>query len=322
MSNPLLAYYCVFILIASIGGGMIPHWVRLTHRRMEMAVSFVAGVMLGVALLHLLPHALEAAMRSANADGSASVGQGAVIAIMLWLIAGFLAMFFIERFFCYHHHEIPGEETDASSGEPSHAHTHCDHSHDITWSGATLGLTLHSVLAGVALAAGVAHGTHGGALAGFGTFLVIVLHKPLDSMTIAMLMARGGWSPLWQHAVNGLFALAIPVGVVLFHLGIGASEQTGAAAIDPWLLPPALSFSAGMFLCIAMSDLLPELQFHQHDRIKLSAALLAGLLLAFLAGQLEDRVGGHNHGTPKENQSPQALATESHGTTTSGSKRP
>ena len=38
-----------------------------------------------------------------------------------------------------------------------------------------------------------------------------------------------------------------------------------------------LAFSAGTFLCIALSDLLPELQFHAHDRWKLSAALLAGV---------------------------------------------
>jgi zinc and cadmium transporter len=39
----------------------------------------------------------------------------------------------------------------------------------------------------------------------------------------------------------------------------------------------ALAFSAGTFLCIALSDLLPELQFHSHDRFKLSVALLAGV---------------------------------------------
>ena len=42
-----------------------------------------------------------------------------------------------------------------------------------------------------------------------------------------------------------------------------------------------------------MSDLLPELQFHRHDRIKLSMALLAGLLLAYLVGLMEP---DHVHG--------------------------
>jgi zinc and cadmium transporter len=40
-------------------------------------------------------------------------------------------------------------------------------------------------------------------------------------------------------------------------------------------------------LCIASSDLLPELQFHSHDRFKLSVALLAGLSIAVLIKQFE-----------------------------------
>jgi len=49
----------------------------------------------------------------------------------------------------------------------------------------------------------------------------------------------------------------------------------------------SLAFCAGSFLCIASSDLLPELQFHSHDRFKLSVMLLAGLSVAILIGQLE-----------------------------------
>jgi zinc and cadmium transporter len=49
----------------------------------------------------------------------------------------------------------------------------------------------------------------------------------------------------------------------------------------------ALAFSAGTFLCIALSDLLPELQFHSHDRLKLSIALLAGFALMAVTAELE-----------------------------------
>jgi zinc and cadmium transporter len=50
----------------------------------------------------------------------------------------------------------------------------------------------------------------------------------------------------------------------------------------------ALAFCAGTFLCISCSDLLPELQFHSHDRLKLSVALLAGLGVAILIGVIEE----------------------------------
>ena len=69
---PLLILYCVLIVLASLAGGLIPLLVRLTHRRMEIALSFVSGVMLGVALVHLLPGALA---EFAATDSAAQTGQ-------------------------------------------------------------------------------------------------------------------------------------------------------------------------------------------------------------------------------------------------------
>jgi zinc and cadmium transporter len=268
-----LTYYCLLILAASIAGGMIPIWFRLTHRRMEFAVSFVAGVMLGVGLLHMLPHALSQ-VRVASSDLT-----GIDLHVMLWLLFGLLTMFFVERFFCFHHHGVENGEVVCEHGPGDDGSR--EHGHDITWSGAALGLTLHSVIAGVALAASVAHGHEYLKLPGFGIFLVIFLHKPFDSMTIATLMARGGWSLPLRHLVNGLFSLAIPLGAAVFYLGI-LGEGGGGATIGY-----ALAFAAGTFLCISLSDLLPELQFHHHDRVKLSLALLMGLALAYGICQLE-----------------------------------
>jgi zinc and cadmium transporter len=87
--------------------------------------------------------------------------------------------------------------------------------------------------------------------------------------------------------VNGLFALAIPLGAALVYAGLASPMPAGA------LLTYALAFSAGTFVCIALSDLLPELQFHHHDRVKLSAALLVGLALAVAVGKLETLVHRH-----------------------------
>ena len=284
-----LTYYSIIILAASVFGGMLPLWFRLTHRGMQVAVSFVAAMMFGVGMLHMLPHALsEAHAVKASAD------EAVDFTVMMWVVAGWLTMFFIERFFCYHHHDL---ETDAAGelhelheheGECGHDHGH--HHHDITWSGAALGLGLHSVMNGIALAASVEDAHGAGRLAGLGVFLAVVLHKPFDAMTIATLMAKGGWSIAARCVVNGLFALAVPIGVALFYLSgyLPVASTNGVAY--------ALAFSAGVFLCISMSDLLPELQFHHHDRLLLSLALLAGLAVAFIAGQFES--AGHTHLAP------------------------
>jgi zinc and cadmium transporter len=148
-------------------------------------------------------------------------------------------------------------------------------------------LSLHTLIAGVALAASVETEEHGSLPAGFGTFLVIFLHKPFDALTIGTLMAAGRRPAFHRHLVNVAFSLLIPVGVVLFFLGFGTAHQVPHAVVAA-----ALAFSAGAFLCIALSDLLPELQFHRHDRWKLSAALVLGLLVAW--GMLVLERGGHS----------------------------
>jgi zinc and cadmium transporter len=299
MPAVLLAYYCALILVASIVGGMIPVWFQLTHRWMQFAVSFVAGVMLGIGVLHMLPHAITDAAAAANAMAAAApaaaaqasstaINANAIQWIAIWLLAGMLAMFFIERFFSYHHHDVPEdlEHNHDSHDHTQHAHEHDSH-HALSWSGAALGLALHSILNGVALAAAVWHGSHGSILAGFGTFLVIVLHKPFDAMTISMLMGRGGWSQTWRNTINGLFSLCIPIGVLIFYFGLMSDSTSPNATAQQWWIACALAFSAGTFLCISLSDLLPELQFHSHDRLALSIALLLGLGVAHFAAQME-----------------------------------
>jgi zinc and cadmium transporter len=283
VSQPLLlAIYCGLVILASLAGGWIPLLVRLTHTRLQVAISFVAGLMLGVGLLHMLPHALHQVH--------------SIDRTVIWLLAGFLVMFFAQRFFHFHHHDVPEEEQENAPAHPHDEHEHHGHTlaeqsaQRLSWTGAAFGLTLHSLIDGIALAASVEAepAGQGGWLRGFGTMLVILMHKPFDAMAISTLMKAGGRSKYSSHVVNGLFALAIPAGVLLFH--IGAAQYSGAAS---QFLGAALAFTAGTFLCISTSDLLPEIQFHTHDRFKLSFALLAGLGFAALIGQFES--SGHPH---------------------------
>src|ERR1017187_4956887 len=278
-SGWLLAVYCLLVLLASLAGGWLPLIVRLTHTRLQMAISLVAGLMLGIALLHFLPDA-EAQLHSLKRT-------------VAWTLGGFVTMFFLQRFFHFHHHDLPeGDPEDCCHDHAApESHDHAHHAHtlaeksaqQLSWIATALGLTLHSLLDGLALAAAVKAGTqnHVG-LAGFGVGLAGILHKPFDALTVSTLMAAGGSSRYSRQVLNGLFALASPLGVALFYLG--ASHFAGSNAL---FLGCALAFCAGTFLCIASSDLLPELQFHSHDRFKLSFALLTGLAVAVLIGQIE-----------------------------------
>ena len=275
MSGRLLAY-CLLIVIASLGGGMIPLVRVVTHIRMQIYLSFSAGVMLGSALLHMLPEAAEIG------------GPGAIA----WSLPGLVTLFMIERFFSFHHHEF--EEPQPNTDPPGHANgiDHHDHSHPhhhtnaephsqnakYQWKAATVGLTLHSLLGGLALASAEAASADAAWTVSSGVFLATLLHKPADALTITSLMKRGRTGSSLAHLVNLIFALMIPLGAILFQLGKARLSMLPQESIQA-ITGSALAFSAGTFLCVSLSDLLPELHFHSHDRVKLSLSLLSGILL-------------------------------------------
>jgi zinc and cadmium transporter len=301
-SGWMLVIYCVFVLFASLAGGWLPLVIRLTHTRLQIAISLVAGLMLGIALLHFLPDASEQ--------------LGSLDRTVAWMLGGFLAMFFLQRFFHFHHHDLPEgdpedcchEEHDAEVHEherhhvEEHEHEHEHHAHtlaeksaqQLSWVGTALGLTLHSLLDGLAMAAAVEATARGQGLAGIGTALAVILHKPFDAMAVSTLMTAGGSSRFSRQLLNALFSLATPLGAALFYLG--ANHLAGSNQV---FLGCALAFCAGTFLCIASSDLLPELQFHSHDRLKLSVALLLGVGVAVLIGAIEPHE--HNSEAPTVN---------------------
>ncbi len=295
MQTTVLIVYCLAALAASLAGGSLPSLLRLTHTRLQTALSFVAGLMLGMALLHLIPHA-------ANATGSLD-------RTVQWALVGFLAMFFLQRLFHYHQHDLP---------EPELGSCHChapDHDHPpagpvpgrFAWIGTTIGLGLHSIFDGLALAAGVAAESSGAGWVGLGTALAVILHKPFDAMAVTTLMHASHSSRQSRGLMNLAFALITPLGVALFVLGFGGVAEANEAVVGC-----ALAFCAGTFLCISCSDLLPELHFHTHDRLKLSIALAAGLGVAILVGQFEtsghDHHAGGNHSHEHEEAAPDPVS--------------
>ena len=263
----LLALYSLAIAGFSLLGGLLPGWVKMTHVRTQLIMSLVSGLMLGVAFYHLLPHSIMM-----------YAGPGAIDSAVWWLMLGLMAMLLLLRLFHFHQHDFSQE-----AGEHHHHDGDSHHvAHELSWVGVALGLGLHTVIDGVALGAVMRSAEEGVALAGAGVFLAILLHKPLDAMSIVTIMQQGGWSRSAGLAANIAFALLCPLAAVLFYFGVdlfaGGNERIVAAS---------LAFAAGAFICIALSDLLPEVHFHSHDRFKLTFAFLCGIAIAWMIGGLE-----------------------------------
>lgn len=286
----LLVAYCVLLAAASMLGGWLPRWVAMTHLRTQLIISFVAGLMLAIATYQLLPHAFELL-------GSASLTGGAVL-------GGILAMFLMIRIFHGHSHAGSPLRVDADdpkptlpllSGHPHHHRPgeHCGSCHPQAgprsrWMGMMIGLGLHGLLDGVALAASVAADAPYGAwagLLGFGTLIAVTLHKPLDAFAVTSTIRGSGGTDQECFLVNLLFSLISPLGVFLFW--VGATQ----AGMPTWIIGLGLAVSAGVFICIALSDLLPEVHFHSHDRIALTTTLLLGITVAVIIESLP----GHRH---------------------------
>ncbi len=299
-----LALLCAAIYAASWLGGSLPTWWHWTHTRLQLVLSFVGGFILGVGLLHLLPHGIV-------------LGQSLETA-MPAALGGLLLMFFLMRIFHVHlhaphdaaeaicHHGVPhahgphgpssalevpcmaqlsAKSTHSSVATDPYCYGGLDENVAVAnqktkrfgWIGLAVGLSLHMLLDGVVLAASclaARHEQHAALM--LGPFLAILLHEPLDVMSITTVMQSSGWSRRQVMLWSLLFAAMCPLGAALGHTGL-----VGTSSYPQGLLGTTLAFSAGMFLCIALSDILPELQFHAHDRWPLSLALLAGVILAF-----------------------------------------
>jgi zinc and cadmium transporter len=321
-----LAIYCLSILLASCLGGYIPFLGRIGHSRLQLYLSLSAGIMLGASFFHVMPEAIK---MSGPYFG-------------WWMTLGVVGLFCIERFIAPHSHEVNGhghhdhathsEHKSLKEAEVlGHGHEHAGHSHHDHGHGAgdhdhkaaapavagwmaVLGLTIHTFMNGVGLAGAVnvdmeKHAGDPGGMAqallswpGWAMFLAIVAHKPADALAISTVLSRKGVTRGKILLVQIGFAATVSIGVLAFlRLGRDLPED-----LENQLTGAALAFSAGTFLFIALSDLLPEVQFHRHDRVPLFLSLVSGVVLMGLIALLE----GDEHADAGDKHNPGAVHPE------------
>ncbi|KKU02831.1 MAG: Metal cation transporter, ZIP family [Candidatus Amesbacteria bacterium GW2011_GWA2_47_70] len=165
------------------------------------------------------------------------IGQlGQIGQIWGWVLAGIIFLFLLEKFLWYHHHD---EEHEGRQRTPILI---------------TVGDTVHNFIDGVVIA-----GTFMVAPAtGIVTALAVAAHEiPHEMADFGVLLSKG-WARKKVILVNLASAGASLVGAVLMYSFGGRIEG---------MLPVLLSFSGGMFIYLACSDLIPELH-HGHTEKK------------------------------------------------------
>ncbi len=222
-------------------------------RQVGLLIAVGAGIRIGAAYFDLVPEAVE--------------HLGSMDAAMIFTAVGFLAFYAIEKLTALHvGHETA---TELDHGEVEHRH--------IGLIGG-IGMSLHSFLDGVALAAGLAVG---GGL-GLVIAVVVVMHRFSDGIGIVSLMVASRMPRDEMVRWVGLVALAPVVGVVVGLL---------LPVPDP-VLGGMLAVFAGFFLYIGAAELLPEA--HRSDRSRrVDAATIAGVIGIYLVSALAGAVGGH-----------------------------
>ena len=247
-----------YIVLATAAGGVLSVFIAASltlavlGRLVKSLVSLSAGVLLGTALLHVLPEAFE----------SKTEPQ----ALFATLLGGLLFFWLLEKTELYrhdHHHEGDGHEH----------HHHFDAQRAGRGGLSVLvGDTVHNFCDGVIIAAAFLADPKLGAV----TALAIMAHEIPQEVGDYIVLLNAGFSRGRALMFNALSGLAAVVGgVAAFYL------------VGPWaaLLPYLLVVAASSFIYVAVADLLPQLQQRLSWRETLAqvAWLGGGLLIVLLA---------------------------------------
>jgi zinc and cadmium transporter len=252
-----------YIILATLAGGLLSViaaaslTVHLLGRIVKSLVSLSVGVLLGTALLQILPEAFES--KSADAQS-----------LFATLLCGLLFFFLLEKAELYrhgHHHE----------GDDPHHHHH--HGFDAEQAGrggwsVLLGDSIHNFCDGIIIAAAFLTDTRLGVV----TSLAIIAHEIPQEVGDYIVLLNAGLSRARALVYNALSGMSAVVGGVVGYFIVG-----------PWeaLFPYLLVIASSSFIYVAVADLLPQLQrrLPMKETLAQIGWIVAGLAVVLVARQ-------------------------------------
>ena len=234
-------------LVSLVGVFTLSLNVDRLQRIVFLLVSFAVGAMLGGAVIHLIPHAFDEL-------GDRTAG--------LLVLAGVIVFFMLEKFLHWRHDHgvaMAAAEVDVAAAlevetKPVRPFATMN----------LVGDAAHNLLDGMVIAAAYLVSIPAGVV----TTVAVMLHEIPQEIGDFGVLVYGGFEPKKALLYNFVSGLAAVVGAVLF---IGTQVEGYAA----YLLP----LTAGSFIYIAGSDLIPELHHHHSYPASKSVWQLVMILL-------------------------------------------
>jgi len=255
------------IIVATLAGGLLSVLAAalisfaVLERWVPRLVSFAVGALLAVALLVLLPQAIES--------------QADTRGVFATLLAGLLAFFMMEKLALWRHSHVHG----AGDGHGVHSHGHA-HGAPVggraTAAMIVIGDSLHNFVDGVLIAAAFLADPK----LGWAAAIAVIAHEIPQEVGDFLVLRASGYTRARALALNALSGLASVVGGVLAYFLL--SSLVGA-------IPYVLALAAAGFLYVAVADLIPNL--HRRVAVRDAASQLALIAL----GVATVVATGHTH---------------------------
>lgn len=214
-------YSIISVLIVSALSLIGVFALTFSHDKLNRVITFLislsAGTLLGDSFLHLIPEAIKE--------------NGQRLGLWLWLLAGILVFFILEKIIHWRHCHLP---------------TSSSHPHPVGLMN-LVGDGLHNFIDGLAIAGSFLIDYK----LGLATTLAVISHEIPQELGDFAVLIYAGYSKLKALFYNFLSAAAAIIGA-LFALTIGGQIDNFTNFVIP--------FTAGGFIYIAASDLFPELK--------------------------------------------------------------
>jgi len=259
----------LWILLATVTGGLIAvlvaSWLayKVFAQYLHHMVSLSVGVLLSVALLHLLPEAFETGVGDAHV----------LFGLMLASLIGFFVLEKIALLRHSHHHEGDGH------------HHHKGHDRHEAGRGGVLiliGSSLHNLCDGVLVAAAFLTDP----LLGVLTAASIIVHEVPHKLGDFVVLLNAGLARRRAFSLILFTSLCSAVGGIIGYFVLQQAQQ--------WV-PYVLVVAASSFLYISVADLMPQM----HERVSLADAvpqlLLVGVGVALIYSVTTVMHHGHDH---------------------------